>query len=221
MTYQKVMSELKKLGTAQNRKIYKRHGAGDKLYGVSFANLKNLKKNIKVDHALAKKLWASGNMDAQTLATMIADPAKITKAEADKWIKDIRYYLLAGMLADVVAKSSFAFPKMNQWMKSPKEYIRQGGYSLLCSLLRDGVKISDADCKKYLKTIEKEIHKSPNRARNVMNYAVMAIGIYKLEKEALASAKKIGKVEVDHGETSCKTPDAATYIKKARSRKRK
>jgi hypothetical protein len=29
-------------------------------------------------------------------------------------------------------------------------------------------------------------------------------------------AAKIGKVEVDHGETDCKTPDATEYIKKAR-----
>ena len=26
--------------------------------------------------------------------------------------------------------------------------------------------------------------------------------------------KKIGKVEVDHGQTSCKTPDAASYMAK-------
>ena len=27
-------------------------------------------------------------------------------------------------------------------------------------------------------------------------------------------AKRIGKIEVDHGETGCQTPDAASYIKK-------
>ncbi|MGQ0518236.1 DNA alkylation repair protein, partial [Bacillus sp. D-CC] len=30
--------------------------------------------------------------------------------------------------------------------------------------------------------------------------------------------RKIGKVQVDHGATSCKTPDAESYIKKARER---
>jgi len=37
----------------------------------------------------------------------------------------------------------------------------------------------------------------------------------------LAAAKRIGKVEVDHGETSCKTPDASTYIRKAVARRSK
>jgi hypothetical protein len=51
-----------------------------------------------------------------------------------------------------------------------------------------------------------------------MNNALIAIGTRnaKVEKKALEAAKMIGKVEVDHGETGCKTPDAAEYIKKAR-----
>ena len=36
----------------------------------------------------------------------------------------------------------------------------------------------------------------------------------KLSKKAIAAAKKIGKVEVDHGDTGCKTPDAESYIVK-------
>jgi len=37
----------------------------------------------------------------------------------------------------------------------------------------------------------------------------------------LAAAKRIGKVEVDHGETGCKTPDAAAYIRKVLDHRRK
>jgi len=34
------------------------------------------------------------------------------------------------------------------------------------------------------------------------------------------AGRKIGAVVVDHGETSCKTPDAAEYIKRSWKRKR-
>ena len=140
MTYNEVMAELKKMGTTQNAKVYRRHGAGDNLFGVSFANLNKLKKKIKSDQGLAEQLWDSGNMDAKTLATMIADPARMKPAIADGWVKDIDYYLLADMAADTVAKSSFADKKMKQWMKSKKEYIRQCGYAtaLRCRLLTAG-----------------------------------------------------------------------------------
>ena len=46
--------------------------------------------------------------------------------------------------------------------------------------------------------------------------AVIMIGCRNgaLRKAATAAAKRIGKVEIDHGDTDCKTPDAAQYIEK-------
>lgn len=38
MDYATAMAQLKKMGTAQNTKVYGRHGAG-KMFGVSFANI--------------------------------------------------------------------------------------------------------------------------------------------------------------------------------------
>ena len=70
-----VLQELEALGKEQTRKTYRRHGVGENQYGVSYADLGKLKKRLKTDHALALKLWASGNHDARILALMIADPA--------------------------------------------------------------------------------------------------------------------------------------------------
>lgn len=55
-----------------------------------------------------------------------------------------------------------------------------------------------------------------------MNSALIAIGIRndELEQKAITIAREIGKVDVEHGATSCKTPDAEAYIKKARDRER-
>ena len=51
-----------------------------------------------------------------------------------------------------------------------------------------------------------------------MNSALIAIGIRNedLERQAIEIAREIGKVQVDHGATSCKTPDAEAYIKSER-----
>jgi len=56
-----------------------------------------------------------------------------------------------------------------------------------------------------------------------MNGAVISIGVCKpaLHEKAIAAATRIGKVMVDHGETGCTTPDAAAYIDKAVTRKRR
>ena len=56
-----------------------------------------------------------------------------------------------------------------------------------------------------------------------MNQALISIGLRSpsLRKAAVAAAGRIGKVEVDHGETSCQTPDAAAYIAKAAAHPRR
>jgi len=49
-----------------------------------------------------------------------------------------------------------------------------------------------------------------------MNGFLIAVGGYvkPLTKKALAAAEKIGRVEVDMGDTACKVPAAGEYIKR-------
>jgi hypothetical protein len=93
---------------------------------------------------------------------------------------------------------------------------------VLARVAATGDALSDETFEKYLATIESRIHKSKNRQRDAMNSAMIAIGIRNavLEKKALAAAKRIGKVEVDHGETGCQTPDAVEYIEKVKARRK-
>jgi len=68
MNKTEALRALKALGTAQNRKVYARHGVQPPLFGVSYAALGKLRKQIGVDHKLALALWKSGNHDARVLA---------------------------------------------------------------------------------------------------------------------------------------------------------
>ena len=223
MTFKETMAELKKMGTAQNVKIYKRHGAPEPLFGVSYANLGKLQKKIKQDHALAGQLWESGNLDAQVLATKIADPKQFTTTQANKWAKSVSCYITGDALGLLVARSPIARERMEQWMKAKPEYARQVGYTVLAAAIAQENEITDADCKRYIKTIEKEIHSSPNRARHSMNMALISLGISRPEIRELVyeTAERIGPVNVDHGETSCTTPEIIPYIKRAAARTKK
>jgi 3-methyladenine DNA glycosylase AlkD len=75
---QPVLKQLEGHGTAQNRKVYARHGAREPMFGVSYANLESMVKQFRTDHEPALALWDTGNHDARVLATMIADPARWT-----------------------------------------------------------------------------------------------------------------------------------------------
>ena len=209
------------LGTAQAVKTYKRHGAGDDVFGVSYADLKKLKKKIGPNHDLALDLWETGNVDARSLATMVADPDEFTPAHATQWMKDVTYPPHGEEVAAVVAEAKFGVSKLRQWRKQKSEYARTTGYAILACLLKDDEDaVEETECRRILKDIEMEIHRSPNRARHAMVMAVIAIGVYKPEMtdEALEVGERIGDVQVGHGDTSCTTPKIAPYIKKTLKR---
>jgi 3-methyladenine DNA glycosylase AlkD len=213
--------ELERRGTEQNRKVYRRHGADANLFGVSYADLKILKKSIKVDQRLAEALWLTGNHDARVLATMIADPAAIADERLDAWAADLTNYVLSGALAGLAARSPGAESLMSRWMASEGEWTRAAGWAVLSSLAKDRGDLGDAFFLGHLATIEREIHSAQNRVRHEMKGALIAIALRNpaLRGPALAADGRIGKVDVDHGETGCKTPDVASYVARALQRK--
>ncbi len=217
-----VLDELRALGTEQNRKTYARHGITAEIYGVSYANLYKLQKRIKVDHALARELWASGVHDARILATMIADPQQTDAAMIDAWSQDLGNYVITDALAGFVARTGPAHAQMAEWLQADDEWLCTAGWSLLGQLALHDRTLPDAFFAPYLTRIERDLHGSKNRVRHAMNNALIAIGVRnaELEQQAIEVAGRIGKVKVDHGATSCKTPDAIPYIQKARARKR-
>ena len=222
MKYQETIRQLRSMGTAQNRKVYGRHGVSREMFGVSYADLGRMQKAIKVDHGLALKLWESGNHDACVLATRIVDPTKITARQLDAWARQLDSYVLADAFSGLVARTGMARKKFEQWRGRKGEFVGQVAWNLLVSLARHAEDLPDAYFEAQLETIEREVHDRKDRVRYSMNLALIAIGMRNaaLEKKAIAAARRIGPIEVDHGQTGCKTPDPIPYIKRAKARKK-
>jgi 3-methyladenine DNA glycosylase AlkD len=216
MTLAEAMRELEKAGSAQTRKTYARHGAAEPMFGVSFATLKTMVKRIGVDQELALALWDTGNFDARNLAVKIADPARITAADLDRWAKSSRLRMCGGYVAMLAGEGPHAAAKLKQWLAASDLSHRCAGWGLLAQMTARDQTMPDAYFLEKLALIERTIHAAPNDERDAMNMAVIMIGCRNpaLRKAAAAAAKKIGKVEIDHGDTACKTPDAAQYLDK-------
>lgn len=216
MTLAEVMQALEKAGSEQTRKTYTRHGVPGPMFGVSFAFLKTLYKRIKVDHELALALWDTGNFDARNLAVKIVDPTRMTSAGLDRWAKDYQARMCMMYIAALAAEGPHASEKVAKWLGSKDELERCTGWGLLGQMAARDEATPDAWFAERLARIEKAIHAAPNSERHAMNMTLIQIGgrSPSLRKTALAAAKRIGRVEVDHGDTACKTPDAAAYIEK-------
>ena len=222
MDKKQVMTKLQTLGTAQNRKVYARHGVAGQVFGVSYANLGKLAKEIGTDQELAEELWATGNHDARVLAAMIADPARVRANVLERWKDDLDSYVLTDAFSSLAARTAHARDRMKAWVGSKKEFVATAGWNLV-SYLSAARALTENELERQIPVIEKTIHGSANRVRYAMNNALISIGVLggKLQEKAVAAARRIGPVEVDHGETGCKTPDAEAYIAKTLAYRKK
>lgn len=224
MTLDETIGALEALGTAQNRKVYARHGINAPMYGVSYANLNKMVRKIKLDQPLAEALWATGNHDARTLATRIADPMRMNADRLDVWARDIDNSILAGELGALASTSRTGLTRFRKWTSRRGEWVATAGWNTFTEMvLNDHGDIDEGLLDACLERIETRIHSQPNRVRYAMNNALIAIGTFNANyrDRAIAAAKRIGTVEVDHGDTNCKTPDAVPYIQKSFARKEK
>jgi hypothetical protein len=148
--------------------------------------------------------------------------------------KDTGNYVISDAFSNITADSPHAAGRIKAWVAAKptkaNEYLLRAGYSAASANLTRRRKskpdpatdLPDALLSDLLTRIEKTIHDVPNRTREGMNTCLICIGAYResLRTRALGVAKSIGKVDVDHGQTGCKTPDAAAYIERTLARRK-
>jgi len=204
-------------GTEQNRQTYRRHGAGDVQFGVSFKDLRAMARRIGRDDALARGLWATVNADARLLACMVADPNRMTEADLDAWLAEISYYVLVDeFVAGAASQVPGVRERAGRWIASHRDWTAQAGWDLVGAMAMRDPEVPDAYFADRLVEIESGIGEAGNRTRHAMNGALIAIGLRSdaLREAAVSAAERIGPVVVDHGQTGCVTPTAAPYIAK-------
>ena len=223
MTATEVMKQLEKMGSEQQRKTYARHGCTTPIFGVKIGDLKTIVKKVRGDTALAKELYRTGNGDAMYLAGMIANGKEMTRADLDNWARQASWHMISGAtVPSVAAEHPQGWQAAMKWIESSQENISVAGWTTLALIVasKDDTDLDLAGAERLLERVAKEIHEAPNRTRYAMNSFVIAVGGYvkSLTRKALATAEKIRGVKVDMGDTACKVPAAADYIKKMNAR---
>ena len=222
MTAKEIVAELKKLGNAQTKKTWMNHGAQEPCLGVKIADMKKIQKRVKMDYQLALDLYDTGIADAMYLAGLIADDAKMTKKDLQKWIEGANSPWVAEFAVPWVASASPHGREIAlKWMKSTDETIASAGWQTYSSLvaITEDADLDLAEIKSLLQRAAKSIHQQPNRVKYVMNGFVIAVACYvkPLHKLAVETAIVFGKVAVDLV-GACKIPFAPDQIKKFAAR---
>ncbi|HEY0864023.1 MAG TPA: DNA alkylation repair protein [Lacunisphaera sp.] len=221
MKLKEVMAALKARGSESIRRILMKHGAPASLLGVRIGDMKPIAKRIKGDQALALELYATGIGDAQYLAAMVADGRRMTARELQSWARTASWDMISGFaIAWVASENPAGYRLACKWIDSKNEHMARAGWSTLGAI---AATVPDADLPvahygRLLDRVARELPKAPDSVRYQMNSFVIMVGTYvaPLGAKAVATARKLGRVTVDMGDTGCKVPEAVSYIMKCR-----
>lgn len=222
MTAEEIVAEFRQLATAQTKKTWMNHGAKEPCLGVLIEDMKKIKKRVKMDYQLALDLYDTGIADLMYFAGLIADDAKMSKKDLQKWIEAANTTWVAEYTVPWVASSSPHGREMAmKWMASKDETIASAGWQTYSSMLaiKDDAELDLAEIQTLLERVAKTIHQQPNRVKYVMNGFVIAAACYvaPLHQRALDTAEGIGKIAVDLV-GACKIPFAPEQINKFAAR---
>lgn len=221
MKLKEVMAALKAKGSDSIKRVLVKHGAKEPFFGVRIGDMKSIAKQIKGDQALALELYATGIGDAQYLAGMVADGRQMTIAQLQRWAETAAWSMISGFTVPWVASEHpEGFDLALKWTKSKNVELARAGWHTLAALATT-IPDEQLPVKKFeqlLDRVAREIKTAPDDVRYCMNGFVIAVGTYMapLGAKAITTARKVGKVDVDIGDTECKVPDAEAYILKSR-----
>jgi 3-methyladenine DNA glycosylase AlkD len=194
MSLGEVMAELEKYGSEKMRAFYTRYGAGEYQFGVKMGDIRIVANALKRNHPLALELWATGNSDAQVLATFLMAPKQLDEDELDEMARPITYHRPLDELAcRVVVLTPHVRPLRERWWNDPSEVLARAGWHLLVwEVGKGGAKGLDLDA--LLTKIEAEMKAAPVRKQETMNRCLVEIGIKHRELAArcIALGEKIG-----------------------------
>jgi hypothetical protein len=108
-----------------------------------------------------------------------------------------------------VAASPLARARMERWVAAKGEWAGRTGWTLVGLLATNDRELPDGVFEPFLARIERDVRFARSRVREAMMRALAAIALRgpALEASAAAAAKRIGKIEVDDGETGDRTTE--------------
>ncbi len=150
---------------------------GEGRLGLSVPQMRDVARQLGRDHELALALWDTAIPDAQIVAGLIAEPAKLTLAQMDHWTQGMAAWDVCDQACNnALRKSPLAWARIPVWAARREEFVRRAGYALLAVMAVHDKKRPDADFIALLPLIEAAADDERNFVKKAVNWALRQIG---------------------------------------------
>jgi len=194
-----ILENLKSLSNPKAVEGMARFGVNTaRAYGISMVILRKMAREIGRDHDLAQELWASDIHEAQILASIIDDPAKVTEAQTESWVRCFDSWDICDQCCqNLFASTIFAGQKAVEWSSNDSEFVKRAGFVLMARLAVSDKKASDSQFERFLPIIKRESADDRNYVRKAVNWALRQIGKRnaRLRQKAIDTARELQQTD--------------------------
>lgn len=107
-------------------------------------DIRQIAREVGDDHTLALALSKTGIADAQIVASIIADPDRITQRQAEQWVKTFKSWDVCDQVCqNLFDKTPWAWKVVRVWDKRDEEFIKCAAFSLLACLIWHDTRATD------------------------------------------------------------------------------
>ncbi|NJO12314.1 MAG: DNA alkylation repair protein [Gammaproteobacteria bacterium] len=173
-----VLAWLRRRGTRSYRDGMARYAIpSERAFGVPVGVLRAYGEKLGTDAALADALWESGWYEARMLAAFVADPARLTAAQMDRWCSEFDNWAVCDHVCfHLFDRSPLAYAKVARWAQRKGEFQRRAAFALLSSLALHDKSAPDAAFVKGLALVERAANDERNFVKKGVSWALRSIG---------------------------------------------
>lgn len=145
--------------------------------GVPMRKMKQLGKQLGIDHDLAAGLWSTGWYEARIVASMVDDPEAVTSEQMDSWVEEFDNWAIVDTVCfNLFDRTSHAWDKVQQWADRDEEFVKRTAFALLWSLAAHDADAPDTHFLRGLELIERESADGRPLVDKAIGMALRAIG---------------------------------------------
>ena len=171
----------------------------ERALGVSTPHLRALGRRLGPDHPLAMELWESRIHEARILASMVDDPALVTRPQMDAWVVDVDSWDPCDQLTgNLFARTPFAASVMRAWTKRPEEFVKRAGFALIAEQAVRDKDAADSEFTRWFPVIRFGATDERNYVRKAVSWSLRQIGKRnpELNEAAIAEAEALTTLNV-------------------------
>lgn len=166
--------------------------------GVRVPELRKIAKETGKDHALALELWKTNIPEVQIVASLVAEPEKLTEEQMENWVRDFDSWDVCDQVCmNLFDKSPLAIKKIHDWSRRDEEFVKRAAYALIACVAWHDKESEDETFIRLFPFIKQGATDERNYVKKSVNWALRHIGKRNLHlnRAAITLAEEIKQMD--------------------------